>query len=73
MQKTSWCYDLRQNVGLGIVIPNARLGCFRLRRSSCVLFCIGEEFASVFSSKFGPIDYIYGIKSASTDFVGVVP
>ncbi|TCD61372.1 Serine/threonine-protein kinase [Steccherinum ochraceum] len=44
IKETSWCYDLRQNEGLG------------------------EEFASVFSSKFGPIDYVFGIRSASTDF-----
>lgn len=31
--------------------------------------CIGEEFARVFDSQYGPIDYIWGIRSASTDFV----
>ncbi|KAH8101746.1 hypothetical protein BXZ70DRAFT_999671 [Cristinia sonorae] len=49
IQKAGWCYDLRQNEGLG------------------------EEFASVFKSKYGPIDYTYGIASASTDFVSAMP
>ncbi|KAH9937760.1 aminoacylase 1-like protein 2 [Epithele typhae] len=29
---------------------------------------LGEEFADVFTKKFGPVDYIYGIAQASTDF-----
>ncbi|KAJ3482416.1 hypothetical protein NLI96_g6995 [Meripilus lineatus] len=29
---------------------------------------LGEEFTRVFESKYGPIDYIWGISSASTDF-----
>ncbi|KAI0753276.1 aminoacylase 1-like protein 2 [Daedaleopsis nitida] len=32
---------------------------------------LGDEFADVFSKKFGPVDYEYGIKSASTDFGNV--
>ncbi|KAI0795524.1 aminoacylase 1-like protein 2 [Abortiporus biennis] len=32
---------------------------------------LGEEFADVFSSNFGPIDYVWGISSASTDFGNV--
>ncbi|KAI0080418.1 aminoacylase 1-like protein 2 [Panus rudis PR-1116 ss-1] len=32
---------------------------------------LGAEFARVFESKFGPIDYEYGIANASTDFGNV--
>ena len=31
----------------------------------------GDEFKSVYESKFGPVDYVYGISSASTDFVSL--
>lgn len=33
------------------------------------LYNAGDEFAHVFSSKYGTIDYVYGIANASTDFV----
>ncbi|THH27187.1 hypothetical protein EUX98_g7001 [Antrodiella citrinella] len=39
-------------------------GCYDLRQNDG----LGDEFANVFRSKYGPIDYIYGIRSASTDF-----
>ena len=29
----------------------------------------GDECADIFSKKFGPVDFKYGIQSASTDFV----
>ncbi|KAI0689751.1 aminoacylase 1-like protein 2 [Cytidiella melzeri] len=29
---------------------------------------LGDEFASVFASKYGAVDYVYGIANASTDF-----
>ena len=29
----------------------------------------GDEVHDVFIKKFGPVDYIYGISQASTDFV----
>ena len=32
----------------------------------------GDEFAHIFNSKYGAIDYEYGISSASTDFVSSV-
>ncbi|KAI0090619.1 hypothetical protein BDY19DRAFT_722729 [Irpex rosettiformis] len=32
---------------------------------------LSDEFASVYSSKYGTIDYIYGISNASTDFGNV--
>lgn len=32
---------------------------------------LGDEFAQIFSSKYGAIDYEYGISSASTDFGNV--
>ena len=31
----------------------------------------GDEFKSVYESKFGSVDYVYGISSASTDFVSL--
>lgn len=33
----------------------------------------GDEFAEVFESQYGPIDYEYGIRSGSTDFVSQPP
>jgi hypothetical protein len=30
---------------------------------------LGDEFAHIFKSKYGSIDYEFGISSASTDFV----
>ncbi|KAH9942063.1 aminoacylase 1-like protein 2 [Amylocystis lapponica] len=32
---------------------------------------LGDEFATVFGSRYGPIDYAFGISSASTDFGNV--
>ena len=29
----------------------------------------GDECADIFAKKFGPVDFKYGIQSASTDFV----
>lgn len=34
---------------------------------------LGSGFKEVFESHFGPIDYTWGIKSASTDFVSASP
>lgn len=31
---------------------------------------LGNEFKLVYEHKFGSVDYMYGISSASTDFVG---
>lgn len=32
---------------------------------------LGSSFKEIFESQFGIIDYIWGIKSASTDFVSI--
>ncbi|KAI0634093.1 hypothetical protein C8Q77DRAFT_1055258 [Trametes polyzona] len=42
-------------------------GTFELRQNKA----LGDEFADVFSKKIGPIDHVYGIASASTDFGNV--
>lgn len=54
-------HDLRQNKALG-----------KLLSVQVFLFtkgCIGDEVARVTKSRYGTIDYEWGIKSASTDFV----
>ena len=67
LEKTSITYDLRQNKALS-ECPKAVQGMQDLSNHSCS----GDECADVFSKKFGPVDYEYGIKSASTDFVSNV-
>ena len=67
LEKTSITYDLRQNKALS--------GCYKTVRGMQDLSyhaLSGDECADVFSKKFGPVDYEYGIKSASTDFVSNV-
>lgn len=54
-------FDLRQNKGLGIYTRN--MGTKFTDHYSA------DEFAAVFVSKYGPIDFEYGIAGASTDFV----
>ena len=39
---------------------------------SSLYFCVGNELSNVVKKKYGYIDYEYGIKSASTDFVSVL-
>ncbi|KAJ3536792.1 hypothetical protein NM688_g6789 [Phlebia brevispora] len=39
-------------------------GTFELRQNKT----LGDEFKSIYESRFGPVDYKYGISSASTDF-----
>jgi hypothetical protein len=33
---------------------------------------VGDEVANIVTAKYGAIDYEWGIKSASTDFVGLI-
>jgi hypothetical protein len=59
-------YELRQNKALGSTHP---FDDFCTERTS-VLWRVAETFARVFRCKTGPVDYEWGISSASTDFVG---
>ena len=60
-------FDLRQNAALSTQTHLFHTPLKKLTPLS------GDEFARVFSSQFGPIDYTYGISSASTDFVRILP
>ena len=58
--------DLRQNEALGN-LP------FRLVTSLMSMRPAGDEVANVVLNKYGTIDYEWGIKHASTDFVSDLP
>ena len=63
-EPTNVHFELRQNKALGAAFPPHNVGCRVANRSSS-----GDEFVNVFGSKYGSIDYTYGIGGASTDFV----
>lgn len=63
-------FDLRQNKALGVTAPfpdDSHLIALYIRLT------VGDEVANIVLSKFGSIDYEWGIKSASTDFVRLYP
>jgi len=63
-------FDLRQNKALGVTAPfpdDSHLIALYIRST------VGDEVANIVLSKFGSIDYEWGIKSASTDFVRLYP
>lgn len=69
-------HDLRQNKALGLhpilqILSPITDGC----SCSFCWVCVGvaETFARVYRSKTGPVDYEWGISSASTDFVRCLP
>ena len=55
-------FDLRQNAALGNSPDIAP-------KSDTHVLSAGQDFASIFESKFGSVHYSYGIAGASTDFV----
>ena len=60
-------FDLRQNTALGKCARACRL--WVVDADVQLLDAAGEAFAEVFRSMFGPIDRVFGIDGASTDFV----
>jgi len=63
-------FDLRQNKALGATASfpdGSHLIALYIRST------VGDEVANIVLSKFGSIDYEWGIKSASTDFVRLYP
>ena len=58
-------FDLRQNTALGQL-------CFRGNQKMPLTRTPGADVADTVRRRYGAIDYEYGIKSASTDFVSVV-
>lgn len=64
MQVVGATYDLRQNKALGRLVSSAS---FHLIFS--YYYPPGGEVAKITLKRYGGIDYEWGIKSASTDFV----
>ena len=59
--------ELRQNGALGAYLF-LTLAQNESRNVSCFT---GRAFEQIFNAKYGEVDRLYGISSASTDFVGV--
>jgi len=63
-------FDLRQNKALGMT---ASFSDGSHLRALYICSTLGDEVANIVLNKYGSIDYEWGIKSASTDFVRSYP
>ena len=59
--------ELVQNEALGIYLPFL----LALSKNPNVPRSTGQAFEQIFNAKYGVVDRVYGIASASTDFVSV--
>ncbi|KAI0768205.1 aminoacylase 1-like protein 2 [Trametes elegans] len=68
VERVRACFEgaaLATNCRVKIDLGHSNNATFDLRQNKA----LGDEFGDVFSKTIGPIDYEYGISSASTDFV----